>query len=249
MQLHQIPGHIQSIYLVEYPGGLMLLDGCSRADIGSLRRFITCDLDRPFSDLKLITVTHMHPDHAGGAHKLRQLTGCQIAASAVDGHWYSGLDGVLMHWSDLLLANWVAGRMGKPRRNLWYPRKLNADIQLHDGDAVPGFEEWQAMETQGHTDRDLSLLHVPSNRVYVADLMVKVKGKYIPPFPVFYPNRYRASIAKIRELAPDSLLLAHGGEVQLSGDAYEQLIERSPRVPTTHWRSVKLKFKQAVLGH
>ncbi|MGR5470684.1 MBL fold metallo-hydrolase, partial [Vibrio astriarenae] len=57
------------MYLAEYPDKLMLLDGASRADILHLKDFIEHQLNRRFSDLKLVIVTHMHPDHAGAAHK------------------------------------------------------------------------------------------------------------------------------------------------------------------------------------
>lgn len=246
MQLHHIKGYIQTIYLVEYKHGLMLLDGCSRADVNTVQSFICDELDRPFEDLKVVIVTHMHPDHAGAAHKLRSLTGCRILSADVPGHWYQGIDGRLMHLTDLLLANWVAGRTGKKKHYIWYNPKLSPDVKLHDGAVVPGFEDWEVLYTQGHTDRDLSVRHIPSGKIYVADLMVEVKGKYIAPYPLFYPNRYRQSLQKIRDLRAQSLLLAHGGEVHLTEQDFANLEDGAPKVPMTHWRSVKSKFKKAM---
>ncbi|WP_036819497.1 MBL fold metallo-hydrolase, partial [Photobacterium sanctipauli] len=230
----------------EYSHGLLLLDGCSRADIPYIKQFITNTLNRPFTDLELVVVTHMHPDHAGAANQLRKLTRCKIAAANVKGQWYSGLDGQLMHLTDIMLAKWVAKRMKKPKTNIWYARKLKPDYRLDDNEALPGFPEWVALATQGHTDRDLSLHHQPSNRIYVADLMVKVKGRYIPPFPVFYPNRYRRSLERVFGLKPSSLILAHGGEITPTEEDMSHLLARAPKVPTTHWRSVKSKFKRAI---
>lgn len=248
MKLHQLDGYIQSIYLAEYRNRLLLLDGCSRADIPTIKQFILETLQRPLADLKLVVVTHMHPDHAGAAHHLRRLTGCKIAAANVAGQWYSGLDGKLMHLTDILLAKWVARRLEKPKANIWYSCRLRPDYLLDDGELLPGFPDWAAMATQGHTDRDLSLHHRPSNRVYVADLMVKVKGRYIPPYPVFYPNRYRNSLQKVIALEPDSIILAHGGEVHPSPQDYQFILERAPQIPVTHWRSVKSKLKKALVG-
>lgn len=242
MRLHHIDGHIQTILLAEYPDKLLLLDGCCRSDITMLKHFITQTLKRRFNDLALIVVTHMHPDHAGAANKLRKITGCKIATANVSGQWYSGIDGRLMHLTDILLAKWVAKRMKKPRLNLWYSSQLIADYKLNDGEELPGFADWIALATQGHTDRDLSLHHLPSNKVYVADLMVKVKNKYVPPFPIFYPNRYRASLNKIITLKPESIILAHGGEVSLTEHDYQHLLQLAPKIPKTHWRTVKLEF-------
>jgi len=246
MKLHKLEGYIQSIYLVEYPEKILLLDGCSRADIPVLKTFITQTLQRSFRDLKLVVVTHMHPDHAGAAHKLRDLTGCAIAASNVEGQWYKGFDGKLMHLTDMLLAKWVAKRLNKPASRVWYPSTLNPDHKLDDGQPLPDFEDWVCISTQGHTDRDISLHHLPTNKIYVADLMVTVKGHFIPPFPVFYPNRYRDSLNKIIDLKPDSIILAHGGEVQPTKQQLQHLLSKSPKIPKTHWRSVKLRIKNII---
>lgn len=246
MKLHTLEGYIQSIYLVEYPEKLLLLDGCCRADIPVLKTFITEKLKRSFNDLTLVVVTHMHPDHAGAAHKLRDLTGCEIAASNVVGQWYQGFDGKLMHLTDMLLAKWVAKRMNKPASSVWYSSTLKPNHKLDDGEVLPGFDDWVCISTQGHTDRDISLHHIPTNTVYVADLMVTVKGHFIPPFPVFYPNRYKASLNKIMALKANSIILAHGGEVKPTEQQFQYLLSKSPKIPKTHWRSVKLRIKSII---
>ncbi|MBV7316643.1 MBL fold metallo-hydrolase [Shewanella sp. NIFS-20-20] len=243
--LHRISGYIQTIYLVEYPDKLMLLDGCCRADIGLVCDFIE-HLGRPLSDLALIVVTHMHPDHAGGAHGLRKITGAKLVTADVKGHWYQGIDGFMMHLTDILLAKWVASRMGKPKRSLWYSRRLMADYRLHDGDSLPGFADWQVLHCPGHTDRDLALYHQGQSFVYIADLLVKVKGNYIPPYPLFYPNRYRNSLLKIQQINPRQLLLAHGGQVDLADINLDEITNSAPKVPVTHWRSVKAKTQRAM---
>ncbi|OIQ26775.1 MBL fold metallo-hydrolase [uncultured Vibrio sp.] len=243
MKLHTLKGYIQAIYLVEYPDKLMLLDGASRADISKIKDFIQVDLQRPLSDLKLVVVTHMHPDHAGAAHLLRKQIGCQIASSNKEKDWYSGFDGIAMHWTDLALAKWMANRMGSKKSALWYPRQLNPDYRLSDGDSIPHFEDWQVFDTPGHTDRDLSVYHRESKTVYVGDLMVEVKKRLIAPFPIFHPNQYRESVKRIYKLDCHSVLAAHGGEVVFDHDAYQHLIDTAPRRPITHWRVTKIKLK------
>lgn len=247
MKIHQLQGHIQSIYLVEYPEKLMLLDGCCRADIGMLKQFITSDLSRLFSDLQLIIVTHMHPDHAGAAHRLRKITGCKIASANMSSQWYEGLSGRFTHLVDIILATWVASRMRKVRKNLWYSPHLKTDYVLKDKDTVPGFGEWCVLTTEGHTDRDLSVLHRPSKRIYVADLLVKVKDRFIPPIPVHYPKQYRASILKVQGLQPSSMMLAHGGEVQLTERHFAHVLTVAPTQPFTVWTPAKNKLKRLLL--
>ncbi|MDD1781763.1 MBL fold metallo-hydrolase [Enterovibrio sp. ZSDZ35] len=244
--LHEIDGYIQTIYLAEYQKGLMLLDGCSRADVGVVLSYIAHSLDRPIEDLKWIVVTHMHPDHAGGAHRLRSITGCQIATGVATDEWYRGIDGIMMHWTDIALAKWMAKRMGKTPKRVWYDRRLHADLYLKDGDTLPGFSDWKVLETPGHTDRDISLHHPAMSTIYVADLMVTVKGRFIPPFPVFYPNRYRESLAKVFSLQAESIMLAHGGRVSPTQEDIQFLTNKIPKRPVTHWRSVKTKLKKLV---
>jgi len=245
IKLHKLDGYIQTILLAEYADKLLLLDGCSRADVSLIKNFISQVLQRPLTDLKLVVVTHMHPDHAGAAKKLRKLTDCKIASANVSGQWYSGIDGKLMHITDILLTRWVANKKQQRQRWLWYSSTLQADYQLNDGQHLPGFDDWRALATQGHTDRDLSLQHLPSNRIYIADLIVCTRKGFIPPFPVFYPKRYRQSLIKIAELKASSLILAHGGEVKLTDQDFEQVLILAPTEPVTHWRSIKTKFKRA----
>ncbi len=247
-KLHHIDGYIETILLAEYPDKFLLLDGCCRADISIIENFICNERQRSMSELELIVVTHMHPDHAGAAQALRKKYGCKIAAANVAGQWYSGIDGKLMHITDMLLTWWVAGKMKKPKQLIYYPSTLTPDYYLTDCQNLPGFPDWQAHFTQGHTDRDLSLQHLPTEQIYVADLMVKVRGKFIPPYPVFYPNRYGQSLAKVKALNAKSLLLAHGAKVQLSEQEWQHLIALAPTKPVTHWRSVKTKLKRALFN-
>jgi glyoxylase-like metal-dependent hydrolase (beta-lactamase superfamily II) len=246
LKLHSIDGYIQRILIAEYQDKLLLLDGCCRADIGVIEDFIIHKLNREMTDLRLIVVTHMHPDHAGAASFLRKKYDCKIAAANVAGQWYSGIDGKLMHLTDMLLTIWVAGRKKKTKKFIYYPSTLTPDYYLSDQVSLPGFDDWQVHFTQGHTDRDISLHHKPSNQVYVADLMVKVRGVFIPPYPVFYPKKYLLSLKKIKALNAQSLILAHGDTVQLSDNDWQKLINLAPTKPVTHWRSVKTKLKRVL---
>ncbi|WP_163932723.1 MBL fold metallo-hydrolase [Paraferrimonas sp. SM1919] len=244
MKIHQLSGYIQNIYLAVYADKIMLLDGCSKTDLGLIEHYIVAQLQRPITDLKVVVVTHMHPDHAGAANSLKKRFGCKLVTGSAKGHWYSGWDGWIMFVTDVVLGQWVAARLGKTKRSLWFWPRPNSDYKLNDGELIPDFEDWQVIDTQGHTDRDISLFHIPTKTVYVADLAVKVKDKIIPPFPIFYPNRYASSLAKVEALKPKRVILAHGGDVQISHEEYLYLVSKAPKKPTTHWRVTKAKLKK-----
>lgn len=244
MKVHHLNGYIQSIYLVEYPHGLLLLDGCCRADVKLIVQFIQSTLKRPITDLKTTVVTHMHPDHAGAAHKLRKLSGCLIVSADKARQWYQGLNGILMHWIDVILTLYVGRRMNKGIKHVMYNRKLWPDIKVNNGDKVPHFPEWTLIETPGHTDRDLSVLHEGKNWVYVADLIIKLKTRFIAPFPVFHPNQYRTSLQKIKQLAPDKIMLAHGGMLHMDEADFDQMLQVAPQLPRTPLRASIHKIKK-----
>lgn len=243
MKLHTLKGYIQNIFLVEYEHGLLLLDGCCRADIQAVSSFILKELGRPLTDLKLIVVTHMHPDHAGGAHKLRKLTGCQIASHPKAPLWYRGVVGKIAHLTDVILTYWVADRIGKPRKHIWYSARLSPDIELSDRQQLPDFDDWQVLFTPGHTDHDLSLWHKDSKFLYIADLIVMVKKQLVPPFPVCHPNQYRRSLQKVSQLPDPQVLFAHVPSRTLGQDDFLQVIQKAPDKPKNMWRSTKTRVK------
>ncbi|WP_137165433.1 MBL fold metallo-hydrolase [Salinimonas lutimaris] len=239
MQIHTLKGYIQHIFLVREGDRLLLLDGCGRADIPMVCQFIEHTLQLPLSALKLIVVTHMHPDHAGGAHRLRALSGAQIASHPKASAWYAGLSGRIAHAVDVALMYWVAKRLGKPRKNGWYSPILKPDLILEDEQRLPGFSDWQVLYTPGHTDHDLSLRHVPGGEMYVADLLVQVKGQLRPPYPICHPNQYRRSLQRVAALPVASLLMAHVPTRPMASIPFEQIISDAPVLPKNHWYATK----------
>ena len=252
-EIIRLEGYIQSIYLAVYPDQLLLLDGCCRPDVPMVLSYITTTLQRPISDLKVVMVTHMHPDHAGGAHQLRRITGCHIVAADKPRQWYHGIGGQLMHLVDTGLAHYVAKRQGRPFKRLWYPAHLHADITVQDGDHIPEFEDWQVIETSGHTDRDLSLLHLPSRQIYTADLIIKLRHKFVAPFPIYDPKAYIHSLQKVKELQPSNVMMAHGRELMIDAATFDSLIKQAPKYQRTVKDTIRHKIvwwrnKESQLG-
>lgn len=226
-----IKGYIQTTYLAVYPNKLLLLDTGCHSDVDSILDYITNTLQRPISQLKTVVVTHMHPDHAGGAELLKQKTGCHIVTAAHYKPWYNGVAGKIGHIHDLLLTYYVAHRQGKKVTSLWYDPQMKADTYVQDGDRIPNFEDWQVLSTAGHTDRDISLWHAETNQVYVADLILKIKSKFVSPLLITLPYVYRASVAKIRDLQPETVILAHEGFQKLATEDYDDIIAKAPNEP------------------
>jgi glyoxylase-like metal-dependent hydrolase (beta-lactamase superfamily II) len=228
MQIHRLRGYIQNIFLIEYPHGCLLLDGACKADYKVIKDYFEQTLKRPLTDLKVVMVTHMHPDHAGCAHYLRKQTGCRIVSGDFSQQWYSGVSGRLAHLVDIFLASWVAKRLGRKRQFIWYPSQLHADQMLKEGDCVPEFKEWRVISTPGHTSMDISLYHAKQKILYVADLVVKVKGQLSPPFPVSFPQAYKNSLRRLHAFTDYEILMAHVPQQQISHQEIDRLIDEAP---------------------
>lgn len=228
-----IEGLMQTTYLAVYPDKLLLLDAGCRSDVAIILNYITNTLGRSLDELKVVMVTHMHPDHAGGVSLLRRKTGCLVVSADKAKPWYQGVQGRVNHLVDIGLAYFVANRQGKRLEYLWYNPILTPDVRVKEGDYIPFFADWQVLETPGHTDRDLSLWHCPSHRIYTADLILKIKTKYVAPYLVTFPEKYKESLIKVMALEPDEVLLAHGERVKLDKQVYLDLIDNTPKEPRT----------------
>jgi glyoxylase-like metal-dependent hydrolase (beta-lactamase superfamily II) len=236
--IHSIHGYIQTTYLVEYKSGMLLLDAGSRADVNVIADYIKYELRRPMDDLKLIVVTHMHPDHAGGANLLRKRTGAKIAANPMANKWYRGLVGFIRHKVDLLLTWYVAKKLGKPLKNINYSRSLKIDVPLRDGIALPGFSDWTCLFCPGHTDCDMTIYNTQTSMAYVADNIIKSKGKYYRPYPLHKPKEYQLSLKRYLNLKVKTFLLAHGGVMKIDKGDINALIFRTPKTPRKHRNSL-----------
>ena len=124
-KIHTIEGYIQSLFLVEYPEKLLLLDSGCRSDVPVVHQFIEEELGRSIRDLALVVVTHAHPDHSGGAHYYQQRYGIPIAGTHEMNDWYKGISGIFTQFVDIFLTHYVAYKKKKSLQNIWFPRFIN----------------------------------------------------------------------------------------------------------------------------
>ena len=233
MQIHSLKGYINTIYLAEYPGGILLMDGASPADLEMIESFCVDGLKRPVSDIKLAIVTHMHPDHSGCAPILRKKYGTLIAAYKNIDQWYSGPTGWLQHKLDCIMAQIVAMRNRTKIRRVFSRRITRPDFLMSDGDTLPFFSDWRTVYTPGHTAHDMAIYHEATGTLYCGDSIVEVKGKFNLPLPVIFKNKMRDSYRKLGALQCETIIPAHGNIIHSSerGDMFrevEQLLEKRP---------------------
>lgn len=226
--IHTYKGYVQNNYLIEYPHGILILDGASRPDVKGIQKIVEEKLKKQMSDVKLIAVTHCHPDHAGAASILRKNHDIAIAAPHNIDAWYSGPGGALQHISDTLQSRFMAVKLKSKHKFLYYKRKIKPDHKLYDGSLIPLFNDWEAIHAPGHTLHNMILFNKKNRIVYVSDTVIYNKGKYLPPVPVLFPCSMKKTLLKIKELNPEYILLAHGydGIMKYKEAIIDEVIER-----------------------
>lgn len=241
MKIHELDGYIQSTYLVEYEDRLLMFDSGTKADVEPFLEYIRDFLKRPISDLKLIFVSHMHPDHSGGARYLKKKTGCKIAAPKFANNWYKGIGGKFEHIIDILLTHYVANKKKKDFRFIYFPSIIDVDYELETDERLPGFEDWKVISTFGHTTCDMSLVHENSRNIYIADDIVQTSKGFIPPYPLYDPKHYQKVLAQYSDMSEYDFLLAHGGIIPWSEIDFDYLNEKISKYPRTHLEFLKRK--------
>lgn len=158
-------------------------------------------------DVERVVLTHGHTDHAGGAERVRAAFGArEVLVGAADlpavraGENASGEPGSLLERSRLPSPGYPAVPTAQP---------LGGPLVLDDGRSlVP-------VPTPGHTEGHLSF-HLPDSGVVLGgDTVFNVFR--MTPSPGFLCSdaaRNLASILKLAELRPATLLLAHGTPVR-----------------------------------
>ena len=230
-KLHEYRGYVQNNYIIEYPHGILILDGASRPDVKGIQNFVEKKLSKNMHDIKLIAVTHCHPDHAGAVNILRRKHGIEVAAPHDIDSWYAGIGGAVQHISDTLQSRFMAVKLKSKHKFLYYSRKVKPDHMLHDGSEIPYFKDWIAIHAPGHTLHNMMFYNKKNRLLYVSDTVIDNKGKYLPPVPVLFPGCMIKTLLKIKELSPDYILLAHGheGVMKYKESVIDEVIERVER--------------------
>lgn len=240
-KLHVIKGYLGEIILAEYESGILIFDGGCSCDATRIEDYITSRLKKTMSSIKLIIVSHAHPDHTGGAGRLKKKYNIPVAASSRINNWYSGLFGAIQHKIDIFMGYWVAIRNRKMGfENVFYRRHVSVDFLLKEGSPVPLFRDWEAIETPGHTSHDISFYNRKKACLYAGDVLVKVKEKYLLPFPVSFPLAMKRTLNRLKELEVKILILPHGGIDQVEDFQLivQKLLKRLKKGPGYFWKKL-----------
>jgi glyoxylase-like metal-dependent hydrolase (beta-lactamase superfamily II) len=155
-------------------------DGIVLVDTGMHERGSLANLERALErtghaidDIRLIVITHAHPDHCGQAAPLADRVGCEVWIHPAYRDW-------LAHKPSLEERVEIGRQSGVPEERIqrWAAEHAEdrsgvAGTLRSDRDLLPGVElrtdlgTWQVVETPGHTPSHVCL-HQPERRVLIS---------------------------------------------------------------------------------
>jgi len=206
LRVHRLNLLASNAYLLELPGGLILVD----AGMPGLARLILDRMQRlGRDDLRLIYLTHAHPDHVGSAAELQRLTGAPVAIHRAD---------AIQLAVGISQLGSIRGRTQLSRLALPLIEPLLAvppvqpDILLEDGQrldsfGLPGF----ILHTPGHTPGSSTLL-LDGGIAFAGDLLTST-GKPHPQqsFAQDWPQ-IAVSLAALQAAQPTLIYTGHGAD-------------------------------------
>lgn len=141
--IHLLGSRDDSIHLITTEAGHVLID----TDFGNGSEYFALadiiNLGFDPTDIAYILLTHRHPDHVGGARRLREITGAQVLAHEWD--------------ADIIESGYV--HVMPTDGSEWPIPGCPVDRRLNDGDVLRiGNKEIQVIHTPGHTAGCLTFL-------------------------------------------------------------------------------------------
>ncbi len=212
-RLKEVPAPTINVYLAED----VLVDAGRSWD----RRRIFKELEG--TEISLLALTHVHPDHQGAAKAVCEARGVPLACHADDVEAMEGRRPIQEAAPENLVNRAV--------RAIWQGPPHEVGRVLEDGDEVAGF---RCVHTPGHSRGHLVFFR-ESDRVAICGDVIRNMSyatglpgiKEPPPIFTYDVEENRRSIRKLAELNPSLILPGHGPAVTDIG-AFERFVSSLP---------------------
>jgi len=184
---------------------VVLVDAGGIGSLGLIGRGLRM-LGFSLEQVRLVVLTHYHPDHTGGLASLVEATGAKVGAHLHETEKVSGGERAPSPFRDRLLAT-----AAHPAMRVLYGRAVEVDLVLANGDVLPLGLETRVVHTPGHTAGSISLLVPPRNALIVGDALQYRFRRLTPPASAVTqdPQKARESINRLAGLDFDTLCFSH----------------------------------------
>lgn len=201
----QLASAVSNAYLLDGGTGLVLIDTGMRGRADELRREIDRAGRSVARDLAGIAVTHAHADHIGSLAGLAATYHVPIVAGARDAEQIRA-GGLLPR----PVPTGLVGRALVPLSRQVEVEPARVDLEVVEGDAVPGAPAIRAIETPGHTPGHVSYLWPEEGGVlFAGDVAVHVLGLR-ESFVHADRAQARESLARVAALDFEVAVFGHG---------------------------------------
>jgi glyoxylase-like metal-dependent hydrolase (beta-lactamase superfamily II) len=215
-----VPGRYCVTTVIEGPELLVLVDVGSATDVPRIRE-VAGWLQKPVG---LVIASHLHFDHVLGLDAAAKIFGAELGLGQVSWAYVEGKRGIRKPRNISFKAwFWMWLWQGMPffaREDL--PRALRFGLpwadnpfqtrlgpRLCDGDPVPGLAGWEVLETPGHADDSICLLHREAGLLVAGDTARNFQGGEWNPLVTDFAA-FRNTMARLKALEVQAVFPAHG---------------------------------------
>ena len=207
--VHTISGRGANVYLIKGEAGWVLVDTGMKGNAAGLQKaFRNLGIDP--RTIRLIIITHAHPDHYGELASLKRLTGAKVLAHRYEASFIeSGR-------SSPIVAQTAKGRLINAISPKWKMESTTVEAVLDDEMDLEEFGvRGKVYCTPGHTAGSLSLV-LEDGSILVGDQFRGKAGRLT--LGMFYEDRrtLMASLKRIAGFDPKVLYMSHGASTDLT---------------------------------
>ncbi len=203
--VHQLPAIGARVTAVAGSDGVLLIDSGTRGSLSMMDAGLK-KIGYSLADVRLIVLTHVHPDHAGGLAALVQATSAPVAVHEAEAGFVSGAEPIPSPYRLGLVA-----RATRPVMSRLYGPPVRVEHSLADGATLDWSEEIRVVHTPGHTAGSISLYLASQRLVIVGDaLQYRFRRLSGPAWAVTKdPAQANGSLARLVPLDFNTIAFSH----------------------------------------